>query len=353
MAVAVGISTSASAASPKQQMARPATAEAGVPPSPSVQQGKQSKKKDAIPAYMQPPFMKQISRTQAINGKLLEDNTMVRVLRGVSSNDVVYSPNYRSQSHSRDLGAVRRFGDMIGRTEFSKAGSRTAAQGNFPSHWRPTAPPSDAMTRPASASSGVAFHRQITRKQDVNGKLLENIAMTRFLFGSSATGPEYYENAFDSMLNPLHVSHRRRVGHGQHAFAKQLGRLALNRTGTRSAADGTFPSHWEPGMGYSDTIPRANHVAQFSKQNGRTELHLSGMRGAPPKASLAADYQAPVRPQSAMGALSGDANSGPPRRPRTAADAARPIPEGPRKHVEAHTFAKQLTREQWTSRPLR
>ena len=138
-------------------------------------------KKEAVPMYLQPPFAKQINRTQAINGKLLEDNTMVRVLRGASSNDIVYAPKLSAQSHHRDLGAVRRMGDIIGRVPEHKVGTRSAAQGSFPSHWRPTAPPNDAMTRPASASSGVHFQRQITRKQDVNGKLLENIAVRRRL----------------------------------------------------------------------------------------------------------------------------------------------------------------------------
>jgi len=285
---------------------------AAKPLSPS---GGTKKKNKGVPAYMQPPFAKQITRTQAINGKLLEDNTMVRVLRGASSNDVIYDPKFAAQSHSRDLGAVRRFGDIIGRVSEGKVGTRAAAQGSFPSNWRPTAPPNDTMTRPASASSGVAFQRQITRKQDVNGKLLENIAMTRFLFGSAGKGPEYYERAFDSLMNPLHISNRPRVGNGQQVFSKQVGRMPLNRTGTRSAADGTFPSHWEPGMGYSETIPKPKQVSNFSKQGGRTELHLP--------------------------------------RPRIAPEAARPIAEGPKKHVEAHSFNKQLTREQWTSRPLR
>lgn len=290
-------------------------------------------------------------------GKLLEDNTMVRVLRGASSNDVVYDPNLNAQSHSKNLGQVRKFGDIIGRVSEDKVGTRAAAQGSFPSHWRPTAPPKDSMTRPSSASSGVAFQRQITRKQDVNGKLLENIAMTRFLFGANGNGPEYYERAYDSIMQPLHVSHRPKVGTGQHQWAKQIGRLPLNRAGTRAAAEGTFPSHWEPGMGYQESIPKARQVANFEKQNGRIELHLSGMRGAPPKASLAADYQGgpAARPQSAMAVLrggTGEVPGGAARRRPPPVD-VRPIPEGGKKHVVSHSFAKQLTREQWTSRPIR
>ena len=384
---------------------RPTTADAqpAAPPAPPVAPAKKAKgKKEGLPAYLQQPFMKQITRNQAIIGKLLEDNTMVRVLRGASSNDVVYEPKLGAQSHSRDLGQVRRFGEVVGRLPLNRVGTRAAADGTFPSHWRPTAAPNDHMTRPASASSGVAFQRQITRKQDVNGKLLENIAMTRFLFGNIGNGPEYYDRAYDSLMQPLQVSHRPKVGAGQHKFTKQTGRLPLNRVGTRAAADGTFPSHWEPGMGYSETMEnQGKSVSNFGKQSGRIELHLSGahacgpsfddacrpnqpsharpsrrghtseessplpsppaalwagMRGAPPKASLAADYQGPGRPQSAMAVLRGGTGDAPGHSRRRAAPAAadaRPIPENPKKHVQVHAFTKQLTREQWTSLPIR
>jgi len=305
-----------------------------------------------VALHAQSPFAKQITRRQAVMGKLLEDNIMCRVLRGASSNDITYDPKFDCQSHAQEIGRVRRFGDIVGRIELSKSGTRSAASGSYPSNWRPTAPPSDEMTRPSSASSGVAFQRQITRKQDVNGKLLENLAMTRFLFGVEGNGPEYYEKAYDSMHQPLSVSHRPRVGNGQHRFTRQSGRLPLNRSGTRAAANGVFPSHWEPGMGYSDSIPKASKVSDFSRQSGRVDLHLSGMRGAPPKASLAADYAGPARPQSAMQMLRGGGDAKPSRRPATA-DASRPIPEGPKKKIEVHSFAKQMTREQWCSRPLR
>ena len=279
---------------------------------------------------------------------------MCRVLKGASSNDIVYYPKYDSQSHAHNLGHVRRFGDIAGRLELHRSGTRAAAQGVFPSHWRPTAPPADAITRPSSASSGVAFQKQITRKQDVNGKLLENLAMTRFLFGATGSGPEYYEKAYDTIMRPLATSDRTRVGVGQHKFRAQAGRLPLNRSGTRAAAQGVFPSHWEPGMGYSETIPKASHVSDFSKQPGRVELHLSGMRGAPPKASLAADFVGPTRPQSAISMLRGEDAAAKPAKSRPmTADTHRPIPEGPKKHVEVSSFAKQLTREQWANRPLR
>ena len=45
------------------------------------------KQNSKIPAYMQAPFTKQLTRNQAINGKLLEDNAMVRVLRGAEGTE--------------------------------------------------------------------------------------------------------------------------------------------------------------------------------------------------------------------------------------------------------------------------
>lgn len=123
--------------------------------SPAAKPAKTKAKKDATPAYKRQPFEKQITRNQAIMGKLLEDNMMVRVLRGATSNDMVYDPKYDSQSHTRNLGSVRTFGSMIWRTELSKSGTRAAAAGSLPSHWFPTAPPNGAATRPASASSGL------------------------------------------------------------------------------------------------------------------------------------------------------------------------------------------------------
>ena len=178
--------------------------------------------------------------------------------------------------------------------------------------------------------------------------------MTRFLFGEDGNGPEYYEKAHDSLMQPLPTSNIKRIGIGQHRFTKQTGRLPLNRAGTRSAAQGTFPSHWEPGMGYSESIPHATNVSNFATALGRCELHLSGMRGAPPKASLAADFAGPARPQSAMAMLrAGGAPGGLPKRRAPPAEASRPIPEGPKKHIQVASFTKQLSREAWTSKPIR
>ena len=152
----------------------------------SVPSPQRKDKNDAFPAYAQPPFHKQITRNQAIMGKLLEDNTLVRVLRGAETSVDVYDTNFEFQSHNRNnLGHVRQFATVIGRTEFSKSGTRAAAAGTKPSNWRPLAPPNDSLVRPASASSGPSFERQITRQQDVNGKLLEDNSMTRFLFGQA------------------------------------------------------------------------------------------------------------------------------------------------------------------------
>ena len=93
------------------------------------------------------------------------------------------------------------------------------------------------------------------------------------------------------------------MGQGFHTMKKQAGRIPLNRQGTRAAADGVYPSYFEPGQGYNDTMYNSGAGKfNFGTQLGRVELHVSGMRGAPAKPTLAADYQGAgaERPQSAM-----------------------------------------------------
>lgn len=328
------------------------------------------KDRDKLPAYAREPFQKQITRKEAVVGKLLEDVQMNRMLRGTHASgaaDIMYDPNFESQSSSRNLGAVRQFGSQVGRLEPHRTGTRAAADGTFPSHWYPTGAPNDSLSRPASASSGIKFEKQITRKQDVNGKLLEDIPMTRFLFGANMqSGPETYENAFDSMMKPLPTSDKKRIGQGQHSFRKQAGRIPLNRQGTRAAADGIYPSHWEPGAGYTASfVNKGRAQGAFNKQTGRIDLHLTGMRGAPAKPTLAADFSgaggASSRPQSAMAMLRGSQTSeefgrkghrsnaaSVPSRPQSAM-----LPASMNKHTQVANFNKQLTRDQWSSRPIR
>ena len=328
------------------------------------------KDREKLPAYAREPFQKQITRKEAVVGKLLEDIQMNRMLRGTHASgaaDIIYDPNFESQSSSRDLGAVRTFGSQVGRLDMHRAGTRAAADGTFPNHWFPTKPPNDEFTRPASASSGIKFEKQITRKQDVNGKLLEDIPMTRFLFGANMVqGPEHYDNAYDSMMRPLPTSDKKRIGHGQHSFRKQAGRIPLNRQGTRAAADGIFPSHWEPGAGYTPSfVNKGRAQGAFDRQVGRIDLHLTGMRGAPAKPTLAADFNgggsAGSRPQSAMAALRGSqSNEGFGRKSHRSSGASLPsrpqsamLPASMNKHTPIANFNKQLTREQWASRPIR
>ena len=101
--------------------------------------------------------------------------------------------------------------------------------------------------------------------------------MTRVLFGSGRTGPEYYEKAQDSMMQPLNVSHRARIARGQYKFKAQVGRIPLHRAGTRAAACGVFPSHWEPGMGYSETIPPARNRATHVVHSHTVHLPLGAL----------------------------------------------------------------------------
>ena len=330
--------------------------------------------------YAREPFQKQITRTQAINSKLLEDLAMTRFLLGANSsdsgvnrgtNDLVYEPNEKAQSHSKNFGHVRLFGSQVGRLELNRVGTRAAADGVFPSNWYPSKAPNDSMTRPGSASCGIKFEKQITRRQDVNGKLLENLAMTRFLFGAGMQqGPEHYDGAYDTMMKPGPQSHLKKIGLGQQHFRKQTGRLPLNRVGTRAAANGVFPSHWEPGAGWTPTfVNTGKKQLGFDRQVGRVELHLSGMRGAPARADLAADFNpsgggGAERPQSAMAQLrAAEKNDGfggkKKGRSRSAASLnVRPekqiiYPASMKKNIQVANFNKQLTREQWTKQVIR
>ena len=327
--------------------------------------GVTGKEREKLPMYAQEPFQKQINRKQAVLGKLLEDLSMTRMLIGVEgTNDLIYHPNETVQSHSKALGHVRTFTSQVGRLDMHRSGTRAAADGTYPSHWFPHAPPKDGITKPAGKSCGIKFEKQITRKQDVNGKLLEDIPMTRFLFGANMVGgPEYYDKAYDSMMNPLPTSDKKKIGTGQHVMRKQAGRLPLNRVGTRAAADGILPSHWEPGTGYSPHMYNGGGAMGFDRQLGRVDLHLSGMRGAPAKPSLAADFAnggGSERPQSAMASLRAASSDGfgkSSRSTRSAAPTQRPqsamLPASMNKNVPVANFNKQLTREQWSSRPIR
>jgi len=285
------------------------------------------------------------------------------------TNDLIYEPNDQAQSHSKNYGHVRTFSSQVGRLELNRVGTRAAANGIFPSNWYPSKAPNDSMTRPGSASSGIKFEKQITRRQDVNGKLLENLAMTRFLFGAGiSAGPEVYDGAYDTMMKPGCSSHLKKIGQGQHHFRRQVGRIPLNRQGTRAAADGIYPSHWEPGAGYTASFVNTGKKQMgFDRQVGRVELHLSGMRGAPARADLAADFNpsgsgGAERPQSAMAQLrAAEKNDGFGKkkgRARTAAPMARPekqliYPASMKKNVPTANMSKQLTRDQWTSQVIR
>ena len=317
---------------------------------------KPERPQSAIPAYRQEPFAKQITRKTAVQGKLLEDISMTRMLLGShETNDLVYAPNEKILSHSRNLGAARSFNTQLGRIDLHRVGTRAAAEGMRLSKWRPEAPPCDKLTRPSSASSGVHFSQQTTRRQDVNGKLLEDIAMTRFLFGANIfTGPEHYDGAYDSMHKPVKVSHRPRVGTGHHKFRKQTGRLPLHRVGTRAAAEGIRPSHWEPGMGYTESMANRGSASSFDRMVGRVDLCVSGMRGAPSKLAHQDNAAPPsrTRPMSAAAALQGGAER---HAAPSGAQMSRPLTRGvlPVRHVQVPAMDKQLSREAWANLPIR
>ena len=80
------------------------------------------KEREKLPAYAREPFQKQITRKQAVNGKLLEDIQMNRMLTGnnmSNASDIMYDPNFEACSNARDLGHVRTFGSQVGRLQLT------------------------------------------------------------------------------------------------------------------------------------------------------------------------------------------------------------------------------------------
>jgi len=313
--------------------------------------------KEKVPAWRQEPFQKQITRAQGVQGKLLEDVQVTRVIKGAKGSpeleqDARWFPDHRKLAHHLNFGVVHDFTLQIGRGggESRRPASRAVPEGPA-SYWRAEKPPNEKLVRPASASPGVQFGQQITREQDVNGKLLEDNAMCRFLFGTTNAGPEYYEAAHDSMARPLHASHRKRLGVGNHRFRSQVGRLPLSRNGARASAESSHPSYWEPGCGYVETMGvRLEKQPNFERQLGRVPLHLAGMRGAPGRPDLESGGN---RPMSAMATLRKP--SGNPFMGKTPQHVQGKMPRGnlPVRHVQTPSMDKQLSRDAWISKPLR
>lgn len=82
----------------------------------------------------------------------------------------------------------------------------------------------------------------------------------------------------------------------------QVGRLPASRCGSRSAANGSHPSFFEPGKLFTNEKTQQKQVPSFDKQTGRVPLYLSGMRGAPSRAMLGEDNESGLaRPQVVSG----------------------------------------------------
>ena len=71
-----------------------------------------------------------------------------------------------------------------------------------------------------------------------------SISRTRRAPAAPPRGPLPALTARRARLPPFVSLRSPRVGPGQQVFAKQVGRMPLNRTGTRSAADGTSRGGW-------------------------------------------------------------------------------------------------------------
>mmetsp|Transcript_2513 Transcript_2513/g.5301 ORF Transcript_2513/g.5301 Transcript_2513/m.5301 type:complete len:322 (-) Transcript_2513:100-1065(-) len=307
----------------------------------------------AVPAWAKQPFEKQLWRDKAVQGKLLEDAQMTRVLTGKGGNavldqDATWVPDQSKLSHFRDHGVVADFGQQLGRIDLARLGSRSTADGARESHWRPEKPASIALTKPRVPSSGVQFAKQTTREQGVTGKLLEDMAMTRFLVGTGgANGHEYYDGAHDSLETPSRASHRARNGVGNHSFGSQTGRLSLARSGQRSAVEGSRPSYWEPGLGYSHE-KRHGKVRSWDKQIGRVDLNVTGMRGAPAKVNPNLGSESAPRRPATVGSASSFGGRAPMHIAHKHHRGIMPVT-----HVMTTSMDKQLSREAWASKPIR
>jgi len=309
------------------------------------------------PLRQRQPFDKQTTRSSAVHGKLLDDLQMTRVLLGQNMlNDVAYQVNEKALSSYKNLGGCRDFSQQRGRVPMSKQGTRIAAEGTYESHWSAKAPPNIDLTRTGRPSTGIPFSKQITRLQDINGKLLEDIAMTRVLFAAGSNpGPEYYQRSMDSMDTPIYTSSRKRVGIGTRSFGSMIGRVPMHKSGSRASAAGSAPSNWEPGAGYSPVMHRGSGSLSFEKQAGRVPLHLSGLRGAPPNPDFS-NFSGARRPQTAMALIRAEVAAGgaaPKKKPVQVIH--RPPHAGnlPKRHVPTSNFDKSLSREQWTSQVMR
>jgi hypothetical protein len=309
-----------------------------------------AKQHEGPPLRHRQPFDKQTTRSTAVHGKLLEDLQMTRVLLGQNMlNDVAYVVNDKALSSYKDFGWCREFGQQRGRVPMHKQGTRSAAEGTYESHWVAKAPPNINLTRPGRPSTGVPFSKQITRLQDVNGKLLEDIAMTRTLFAAGASGPEYYARAHDSMEHPVYTSARQRVGIGTRSFGSMPGRVPMHKSGSR--AMGEAPSNWEPGAGFTHVMHRCGSAPEFDKQSGRVSLHLSGMRGAPPNPDIS---RGATRPHTAMAFIRGqDPAAAKKQSPAHVVHLAPHAGNLPKRHVAVANFDKGLSRDQWTTQVMR
>jgi hypothetical protein len=235
-------------------------------------------------------FEKQITRKEAVYGKLLSDVAMTKMLLGANWGQ----------------------------------GGREGYDGATDTMTKPL------ITRPRSASVGVPFAKQITRKEAVVGKLLTDVAMTRMLLGAdwSQGGGDAADPDLDTFLKPPIT--RKRANLGQHSFNKQMGRVDYHLAGLRAA-----PA--KPGLGERGP-PRSALMEE-------TVADPRGSRGASAPPSR-------THSSSALRARSVGLSKFGRDRPDPFATLT-DVPQRPQPHVRTADFARQLPRERWTQTPMR
>jgi hypothetical protein len=212
-----------------------------------------------------PSWDKQITRQQAVVGKLLEDQQMNKFLFGTrgDSEDRMYVPDLSVKAGTHAVRSVN-FARAIGRADAMK-GSALASPPAIDSNF--IAPDSvlaaERLTRP-TGPRGIAMSRQISRSKATTGHLLLDDSTRNLAKGAKPDESRIVQEggaASDTMLNPSIT--RRRSATGHHDFSRSLGRNDPARSGSRLSAAAATGVYWR-----ATKIPNASLIRPSSSPTG-------------------------------------------------------------------------------------
>lgn len=188
-----------------------------------------------------PAWSTQITRKQAVVGKLLEDVSMNKVLNGVRGEheDRMFVPDDSVKAGSQPKRAPD-FSRTLGR-ETRLSGSRLAA--SPPSCIEFIAPEAVAkaerLTRPSSPQP-IRLGKQVSRSKATNGFLLLDGSMRKLAIGSKGGDPGPYQDVTSVLTQSVTRQRLRQVD-----MSRSLGRDGA-KSGSRMSAMGTNEGHWRP-----------------------------------------------------------------------------------------------------------